>query len=80
MPSIEGCLAHDGSSAGGGLNEDSVSHRRGQTVSREETPEEKGGTLKSKSERHGAVTIRKAPQAGKTSSKNRKKSPTGVNT
>ena len=34
MPSIECCLAQDGSLASGGLNEDSVSHRRGQGLLR----------------------------------------------
>ena len=33
-PSVGGFLAQDGSSAGGGLNEDSVSHRRGQSLLR----------------------------------------------
>ena len=40
---------------------------------------EKGGTLKSEPERHGAVTVRNVPQAGQTSTKSRKKAPTGVN-
>ena len=44
----------------------------GDRVSREETPVEKGGTLKSEPERHGAVTVRNVP-----STKSRKKAPTG---
>ena len=76
MPSIECCLAQDGSS-GGGLNEDSVSHRRGQSLLRGDPCGK--GRVKSEPERHRAVTIRNVPRPGQTSTKGRKKAPTGVN-
>ena len=56
-----------------------VSVTGGDRVSYEETPEEKGGTLKSEPERYGVITIRNMPQAGQPSIKSRKKAPTGVN-